>query len=144
MLTPTLTPALTLTLPLPLTLSLPLPSVENFDELAVKQRLLIEMGGGPGGKYPDLTIADISLEVRRGSVIVSASVRTRSSRVARAASAALAALLHNRAKTAEAFRMPVKSGTPITMPTVAARTRTLPRTRTLSLIRARTLALPLP
>ena len=102
------------------------------------------MGGGPGGKYPDLTIADISLEVRRGSVIVSASVRTRSSRVARAASAALAALLHNRAKTAEAFRMPVKRGTPITMPTVAARTRTLPRTRTRPLIRALPLPLPLP
>ena len=55
--TQTLSLILTLTLPVPLT------SLENFDELAVKQRLLEEMGGGPGGRYPELTIADISLEV---------------------------------------------------------------------------------
>ena len=95
-------------------------TVENFDELAVKQRLLKEMGGGPGGRHPELTIDDITLEIKRGSVIILASVRTKSSRCASAASAAVTALLQSGTKTADAFRMPVKSGTEIKMPTVTA------------------------
>ena len=78
------------------------------------------MGGGPGGRHPELTIDDITLEVKRGSVIILASVRTHSSRCASAAAAAVTALLQSSAKTADAFRMPVKSGTEIKMPTVAA------------------------
>lgn len=94
-------------------------TVENFDELAVKQRLLKEMGGGPGGRHPELTIDDITLEIKRGSVIILASVRTKSSRCASAASAAVTTLLQSSARTADAFRMPIKSGTEIKMPTVA-------------------------
>ncbi len=71
-------------------------TVENFDELAVKQRLLKEMGGGPGGRHPELTIDDITLEVKRGSVIIFASVRTQSARCASAAAAAVTALLQSR------------------------------------------------
>ena len=83
--------------------------VEDFDEAAVKAWLLQEMGGGPGGRHPELTTDDVTLEIRRGSVIVIATVRTRSAAAASAASAALTTLLANRVKATAAFQMPVQS-----------------------------------
>lgn len=78
-------------------------TVERFDEAAVKRKLIKEIDN------PNIRPEDIELQIKRGSVIVTATVKTRSSEEAAAVATAVDRVIANPDRAAVMFGMPVTS-----------------------------------